>query len=333
MVTRRAGVSAPLPVPREQLVAVARGLDAALQARWAQRGIHVGVADGWARFFAEAGGSVQGRLTTTAVENAICEQLLKQQPNEDAANNMVISWITRDDVRALARLVDSGDVGEVSAQQWQLRLFRLELERSSSEGLDDSCVGAAVHGATTAQRSARCTDSGEAASTQEKNDKQRGPPHDSPVTVAAKAAQSSLKGSTAVDGVGQIIRNPKELGQRVAVAGDGWGNGEGGYEAVVTEADDLTFTVISVNTWEETHVLRSCCIPVGSSTTTSIKATTTSPSAPTAAKAAKRRRLKAEASPGQPCSDPAKPTLTPSKGKRATACKQQTTGAGAAAGA
>lgn len=64
----------------------------------------------------------------------------------------------------------------------------------------------------------------------------------------------------------------KDVGIRVAVVGDGWGGivskvggngGVGGYEAVVTEADDLTFTVVAVGCWEETHVLRACCIPVG----------------------------------------------------------------------
>jgi len=55
----------------------------------------------------------------------------------------------------------------------------------------------------------------------------------------------------------------KERGHCVAVIGDGWGSGDGGYQAIVTEADDLTFTVVipdPAGRWEETHVLRSCCI-------------------------------------------------------------------------
>mmetsp|Transcript_55412 Transcript_55412/g.110137 ORF Transcript_55412/g.110137 Transcript_55412/m.110137 type:complete len:517 (-) Transcript_55412:189-1739(-) len=56
---------------------------------------------------------------------------------------------------------------------------------------------------------------------------------------------------------------PKEQGRCVAVIGNGWGDGDGGYQAIVTEADDLTFTVVMVDSagrWEETHVLKSCCI-------------------------------------------------------------------------
>lgn len=57
--------------------------------------------------------------------------------------------------------------------------------------------------------------------------------------------------------------SPQERGQRVAVVGDGWGGGEGGYEAIVTEADESTFTVIPVTgdmQWQETHVLKQHCI-------------------------------------------------------------------------
>lgn len=65
---------------------------------------------------------------------------------------------------------------------------------------------------------------------------------------------------------GHTLR-PKEMGQRIAVIGDGWGGGEGGYEAVVTEADNLTYTVVVLSgerQWEETHVLRKCCFPISS---------------------------------------------------------------------
>mmetsp|Transcript_78320 Transcript_78320/g.151251 ORF Transcript_78320/g.151251 Transcript_78320/m.151251 type:complete len:97 (+) Transcript_78320:385-675(+) len=40
-------------------------------------------------------------------------------------------------------------------------------------------------------------------------------------------------------------------------------DGNGRYQAIVTGADDLTFTVVMVDSagrWEETHVLKSCCI-------------------------------------------------------------------------
>merc|ERR1712060_425924 len=58
--------------------------------------------------------------------------------------------------------------------------------------------------------------------------------------------------------------SPAQQGQRVAVVGDGWGSGTGGYEAMVTEADRLTFTVVAVNDskWQEMHVLQEHCIPL-----------------------------------------------------------------------
>lgn len=67
--------------------------------------------------------------------------------------------------------------------------------------------------------------------------------------------------------LGHTLR-PRELGQHVAVVGDGWGGSltDGGYEAVVTEADKYTFTVARIGgkePWMETHVLKEWCIPVG----------------------------------------------------------------------
>jgi len=57
-------------------------------------------------------------------------------------------------------------------------------------------------------------------------------------------------------------RTPPEQGARVQVQGDGWGSGEGSYEATVTESDDFTFSVRRKgqnSKWEETHVLRAHC--------------------------------------------------------------------------
>jgi len=56
--------------------------------------------------------------------------------------------------------------------------------------------------------------------------------------------------------------SPPELGRQVEVIGDGWGGGSSSYLATVTEADDLTFTVIRLSgpeAWQETHVLREHC--------------------------------------------------------------------------
>jgi hypothetical protein len=56
---------------------------------------------------------------------------------------------------------------------------------------------------------------------------------------------------------------PAQQGLRVAVVGDGWGGKDAGYEAIVTEADDYTFTVIATtgdHQWAESHVLKEHCI-------------------------------------------------------------------------
>lgn len=60
--------------------------------------------------------------------------------------------------------------------------------------------------------------------------------------------------------IGHMLR-PPEMGSQVLVRGDGWGGGCGEYEATITEADALTFTVIRKRgrLWEETHVLRDHC--------------------------------------------------------------------------
>lgn len=52
---------------------------------------------------------------------------------------------------------------------------------------------------------------------------------------------------------------PPERGLQVLVKGDGWGGGSGQFEALVTEADERSFTVIRTGSWEETHVLREYC--------------------------------------------------------------------------
>mmetsp|Transcript_77702 Transcript_77702/g.166591 ORF Transcript_77702/g.166591 Transcript_77702/m.166591 type:complete len:193 (-) Transcript_77702:37-615(-) len=96
---------------------------------------------------------------------------------------------------------------------------------------------------------------------------------------------------------GHTLR-PREMGQHVAVVGDGWGGGTGGYEAVITEADELTFTVIAISgeaRWKETHVLRQCCIAVSSGSGGEADGDSERPAgkvSPTVVGAAKRPRLR-----------------------------------------
>jgi len=77
-----------------------------------------------------------------------------------------------------------------------------------------------------------------------------------------EAAPPPARADTAVlrSAIGHSLA-PPEMGSRVRVKGDGWGVGRGSYVATVTEADELTFTVIRQcgERWEETHVLREHC--------------------------------------------------------------------------
>jgi len=88
------------------------------------------------------------------------------------------------------------------------------------------------------------------------------------------------------------------LGCRVVVIGDGWGGPSAtgtGYEAVVTEADNQTYTVVAVNgnaAWQETHVLQECCVPLSSSAEAEPSASQLPKEA--AAAASKRPRVKIE---------------------------------------
>jgi len=93
----------------------------------------------------------------------------------------------------------------------------------------------------------------EAKSTQKERDFKRS--KDADTTKPVKHTMQKLGGSMAA----------QDLGQQVAVIGDGWGSGAGGYAAVITDADEYTYTVISTggaNPWQETHVLKDQCIIV-----------------------------------------------------------------------
>eukprot|EP00927_Polykrikos_kofoidii_P066186 TRINITY_DN61834_c0_g1_i1.p1 TRINITY_DN61834_c0_g1~~TRINITY_DN61834_c0_g1_i1.p1 ORF type:complete len:391 (-),score=43.28 TRINITY_DN61834_c0_g1_i1:210-1382(-) len=79
---------------------------------------------------------------------------------------------------------------------------------------------------------------------------------------AAKPSVASSPSGSLLAALGHSLR-PPQMGQSVVVIGDGWGQGTSGYEAVITEADFHTFTVVSVSgesPWTETHALRRYCI-------------------------------------------------------------------------
>jgi len=113
---------------REQLTAVARALDAALMVRWSQQGVHVSVADGWARFFAEATRIVGSGMSVDEVESAVCGNLLSCSAS---------SWVTQDDIRALFAFVQCGGSSTVTSQQWQFRVLKLEIDAQSCSQLSE----------------------------------------------------------------------------------------------------------------------------------------------------------------------------------------------------
>eukprot|EP00928_Gymnodinium_smaydae_P078717 TRINITY_DN6280_c0_g1_i1.p1 TRINITY_DN6280_c0_g1~~TRINITY_DN6280_c0_g1_i1.p1 ORF type:complete len:640 (+),score=197.17 TRINITY_DN6280_c0_g1_i1:58-1977(+) len=508
---------------REQLVAIARAVDTALTAHWSRLGMHVSVADGWARFFAEAG--VGTSMSAASVVRAICGRLFGAQCRDPA-----VSWVTPEDVRALYSTVDAARSGAITPHEWQLRLFRLELERRSSTGLLDDTAQTqsqsqaetqtqplqeehaplhrdpsagspgALHQlakkaevenaeagetgelqaegeATEAEAEAEAPgqDEGEEEAEEDEEDEEGNAEEAEPEAPAeleearsqlaggassadlaasasrvqepevqplaacsvtasphataaapAPAAEAAREPSLACSGVGVLLPaaatqdeeaaalpasaeapaaapaaeasaaassapaaaaeaavsrprlrgkrsagaaaeatpqtpakkpraasaaaragaavptplrqttpiaeaaascaagggdarvpasghtlRPRELGQRVVVVGDGWGQGTGGYEAVITEADDSTFTVISVGGWEETHVLRSCCVPVAAGATSS-----PSSAAPAGKEAARRRAPAAAAAAAAAAECRPSPSLPTSKQKK-----------------
>lgn len=144
-------------------------------------------------------------------------------------------------------------------------------------------------------------------------------------TKAASPATSSARGASSkhLAATGHTL-NPLQQGQRVAVIGDGWGGGEEGYEAVVTEADNFTFTVVAVsgnNTWTEFHVLRKHCIPLGPLALGPVGAPASASSAASPArKASSAASPKRKASPGKK-HQPATPVASP-EARRAGAGKK-----------
>jgi len=86
-------------------------------------------------------------------------------------------------------------------------------------------------------------------------------------SASASASASTSAPELSPSAAGHTLR-PAQQGMRVAVIGDGWGSGSGGYEAIITEADSHTYTLVSLfgpMAWKETHVLKQYTIPLSHS--------------------------------------------------------------------
>jgi len=86
--------------------------------------------------------------------------------------------------------------------------------------------------------------------------KKRGRSKQAPITPQQQLPQD---GPVFVDDASVKMDKLSVLGHLVRVKGDGWGAGKSSYGAIVTDADELTFTVNSIDDWVETQVLREHC--------------------------------------------------------------------------
>mmetsp|Transcript_8702 Transcript_8702/g.18466 ORF Transcript_8702/g.18466 Transcript_8702/m.18466 type:complete len:340 (-) Transcript_8702:107-1126(-) len=314
---------------RKRLQAAARELDVALTAHWTRRSLVVPVAEQWKTYLEGQVGS--GRLTLATLERAL--RRLRPPPGDgkgivleaEVGQLMVVGSVSHEDVRGLfaaAEAAASPDDAAAAAiegctpREWQLTLYRLELEAPPLLASNEEKAEAE---AVTTEKEMKAS---------EKEPKSWGPveavaarfpatpaaarrrrlPVDQEVAhvaVATAAADGQPTSAAAAPErmaaeqlpTGHTLR-PREMGQHVAVVGDGWGGGTGGYEAVITEADELTFTVIAISgeaRWKETHVLRQCCIAVSSGSGGEADGDSERPAgkvSPTVVGAAKRPRLR-----------------------------------------
>lgn len=114
----------PIERPRDHLRAVVRLLDAALAAYWKKRGVHVDVSGNWPKFFEDGDNDGSGRLTFNELENLIVTRLRRFQCGEDE----VIRGVSRDDLIALWHIVDVDKSSEVTAKEWSICLYRIDIE-------------------------------------------------------------------------------------------------------------------------------------------------------------------------------------------------------------
>jgi Ca2+-binding EF-hand superfamily protein len=126
-VTRETEDPGPTPERTEdQLRATAQILEETLAAYWAKQGVHVNMSGSWQRLFKEADVDNSGRLSFYELERTLRSKLLR---NEEAARKgWVVKGVSHDDLLGLWGAVDANGSGEVTAAEWYVRLYRLELE-------------------------------------------------------------------------------------------------------------------------------------------------------------------------------------------------------------
>lgn len=122
----RAGPALPVPErTREQLQATARALEKANAAHWRSHGVHFNAVTSWAEFFRECDTNGSKRLTFHELVAALRTRM---GGGEHPGNGAIIEGVSQDDLRALWGHVDANASGEVTAKEWWLPMYRLDLE-------------------------------------------------------------------------------------------------------------------------------------------------------------------------------------------------------------
>eukprot|EP00930_Biecheleria_cincta_P030818 TRINITY_DN21361_c0_g1_i1.p1 TRINITY_DN21361_c0_g1~~TRINITY_DN21361_c0_g1_i1.p1 ORF type:complete len:541 (-),score=133.82 TRINITY_DN21361_c0_g1_i1:406-1989(-) len=200
----------------------------------------------------------------------------EDQTADSLRENMIAAALSRDGVPVLPRRIRLSTKSPATLFRPIATPIRQERNRKLTEAATSSGAvrSAASAGSHTSYRSSPCSiTSAASASKREKDCK--------PSSQTAAAASVI---DTQLSKLGHTLQ-PAQQGQRVQVHGDGWGGSGPGFDAIVTEADNSTFTVIvlsGADAWKETHVLQEHCHPV-----------VDDDSSPVAGRVVKKRRVSA----------------------------------------
>mmetsp|Transcript_44544 Transcript_44544/g.80042 ORF Transcript_44544/g.80042 Transcript_44544/m.80042 type:complete len:1940 (+) Transcript_44544:73-5892(+) len=119
---------------QEELHSTKRLLDTKLWNYFSQRGIRCRMSEGWDRFWQEADSDRAGNLAFQKFARALRQRFLHLPGQEDTGMNenssqeLVAKGVSVEDVRALWAEVDADGSGMISAKEWWLGTYRIELK-------------------------------------------------------------------------------------------------------------------------------------------------------------------------------------------------------------
>eukprot|EP00930_Biecheleria_cincta_P103599 TRINITY_DN9560_c0_g1_i1.p1 TRINITY_DN9560_c0_g1~~TRINITY_DN9560_c0_g1_i1.p1 ORF type:complete len:1932 (+),score=362.87 TRINITY_DN9560_c0_g1_i1:118-5913(+) len=160
---------------RGELVQIKRLLEQALMTYLSKKGIRTRIREAWNALFKDADVDKSGRLCLDEIEQFMRAKLLRNKTrssskaslahSQDAASlaasdaeffsngpgclehdDLIVHGVTHDDMRALWHQVDGDKSGEVSANEWNLALYHMELETWASSDEDTLLIARAVDG-------------------------------------------------------------------------------------------------------------------------------------------------------------------------------------------